>query len=201
MRSVAPRPHSTRSRRARDCRRSRSPPHWSAWSSRVAWPPSPGATGSASTDRAARPRAGLAHARVDDGRPKVFLPRPDFLRYYLPLFASPPPMPKSLIIAEKPSVATDIARALGGFTRHDDFYESERYVLSSAVGHLIEIGMPEDEEVKRGKWTFAHLPAIPSKFALKPIDKNENRLRTLLRLIKRKDVDALINACDAGREC
>jgi DNA topoisomerase-3 len=107
---------------------------------------------------------------------------------------------KSLIIAEKPSVAADIARALGGFTRHDDYFESDRYVLSSAVGHLLEIGMPEDEEVKRGKWTFAHLPAVPSKFALKPIEKNENRLKTLLKLIKRKDVTALINACDAGRE-
>ena len=109
-------------------------------------------------------------------------------------------MSKSLIIAEKPSVAADIARALGGFTRHDDYYESPEYVLSSAVGHLIEIGMPEDEEVKRGKWTFAHLPAIPSQFALKPIEKNENRLKTILRLIKRKDVADLINACDAGRE-
>jgi DNA topoisomerase-3 len=107
---------------------------------------------------------------------------------------------KSLIIAEKPSVAADISRALGGFTRHDDYFESDRYVLSSAVGHLLEIGMPEDEEVKRGKWTFAHLPAIPSKFALKPIEKNEGRLKTLLKLLKRKDVTALVNACDAGRE-
>jgi len=109
-------------------------------------------------------------------------------------------MTKRLIIAEKPSVATDLARALGGFTRRDDYFESAEYVLSSAVGHLLEIGMPEAEEVKRGKWTFAHLPAIPSKFALKPIEKNENRLKTLLKLIKRKDVDELINACDAGRE-
>jgi len=109
-------------------------------------------------------------------------------------------MAKSLIIAEKPSVAADIARALGGFTRHDDYFESDGYVLSSAVGHLLEIGMPEDEEVKRGKWTFAHLPAIPSKFALKPIEKNESRLKLLLKLLKRKDVSALINACDAGRE-
>ncbi len=83
-------------------------------------------------------------------------------------------MPKHLIIAEKPSVAADIARALGGFTRHADYFESDRYVLSSAVGHLLEIGMPEEEEVKRGKWTFAHLPAIPSHFALKPIEKNES---------------------------
>ena len=80
-------------------------------------------------------------------------------------------MSKSLIIAEKPSVAADIARALGGFTRHADYFESDRYVLSSAIGHLLELGMPEEEEVKRGKWTFAHLPAIPSKFALKPIEK------------------------------
>ncbi len=109
-------------------------------------------------------------------------------------------MSKTLIIAEKPSVAGDIARALGGFTRRDDYYESERYLLSSAVGHLLEIGMPEDEEVKRGKWTFAHLPAIPSKFALKPIEKNENRLKTLLKLIRNKEVAELINACDAGRE-
>ncbi|MEO6566417.1 MAG: DNA topoisomerase III [Casimicrobiaceae bacterium] len=109
-------------------------------------------------------------------------------------------MSKTLIIAEKPSVATDISKALGGFTKHDDYFESDAYVLSSAVGHLLEIGMPEEEEVKRGKWTFAHLPAVPSKFALKPIEKNENRLKTLLRLIKRKDVGALINACDAGRE-
>ncbi|MEO8305128.1 MAG: DNA topoisomerase, partial [Betaproteobacteria bacterium] len=109
-------------------------------------------------------------------------------------------MSKSLIIAEKPSVAADIARALGGFTRHDDHFENDEYVISSAVGHLLEIGMPEEEEVKRGKWTFAHLPAIPTKFALKPIEKNENRLKTLLRLIKRKDIADLINACDAGRE-
>ena len=109
-------------------------------------------------------------------------------------------MSKSLIIAEKPSVAADIARVLGGFTRHDDYFESDRYVLSSAVGHLLEIGMPEEEEVKRGKWTFAHLPAIPTHFDLKPIEKNANRLRTLLKLLKRKDVSTLVNACDAGRE-
>jgi len=107
---------------------------------------------------------------------------------------------KSLIIAEKPSVAADIAKALGGFVRHDDYFESDDAVISSAVGHLLEIGMPEEEEVKRGKWTFAHLPAVPSQFALKPIEKNENRLKTLLRLIKRKDVTSLVNACDAGRE-
>src|SRR5438876_12404051 len=109
-------------------------------------------------------------------------------------------MTKTLIIAEKPSVAADIARALGGFVRHGDYFESERYVLSSAVGHVLEIGMPEEEEVKRGKWTFAHLPAIPSKFALKPIEKSESRLKVRLKLLKRMDVTALITTCVEGRE-
>jgi DNA topoisomerase-3 len=109
-------------------------------------------------------------------------------------------MAKRLIIAEKPSVASDIARTLGGFTRHDDYFESTKYVLSSAIGHLLEIGPPDEEEVKRGKWTFTHLPAIPSRFALRPLEKTETRLKLLLRLMKRKDVTELINACDAGRE-
>ena len=109
-------------------------------------------------------------------------------------------MSKSLIIAEKPSVANDIAKALGGFTKHAEYFESDDFVLSSAVGHLVEIAMPEEEEVKRGKWTFAHLPAIPSYFALRPIEKTESRLKVLLKLIKRKDVSEIINACDAGRE-
>jgi DNA topoisomerase III len=109
-------------------------------------------------------------------------------------------MGKALIIAEKPSVASDIAKALGGFARQDDYFESERYVLSSAVGHLLEIRAPEQYEAKRGKWTFAHLPVIPPHFDLSPIERSENRLRILLKLLKRKDIDALINACDAGRE-
>ena len=109
-------------------------------------------------------------------------------------------MSKKLIIAEKPSVAADIARALGGFTKHDDYFETEDYVLSSAVGHLLELACPEEYEVKRGKWSFAHLPVIPPHFALRPIEKSEPRLKQLTRLIKRKDVTGFINACDAGRE-
>ncbi|AVR87011.1 DNA topoisomerase III [Thauera aromatica] len=109
-------------------------------------------------------------------------------------------MSKQLIIAEKPSVAQDIARALGGFTKEKDYYESDDYVLSSAVGHLLELAVPEEFEVKRGKWTFAHLPVIPPHFAVRPIEKTEDRLKLLTRLIKRKDVTGLINACDAGRE-
>ncbi|MCX6890935.1 MAG: DNA topoisomerase III, partial [Verrucomicrobia bacterium] len=107
---------------------------------------------------------------------------------------------KALIIAEKPSVATDIAKALGGFKKQGDYYESDKYVLSSAVGHLLELCVPDQYEVKRGKWTFANLPVIPPHFDLRPIERNEGRLKVLLKLIKRADVTAVVNACDAGRE-
>jgi DNA topoisomerase-3 len=109
-------------------------------------------------------------------------------------------MAKKLIIAEKPSVAADIARALGGFTRKGDYFESDAYVLSSAVGHLLELVLPESHDVKKGKWSFAKLPVIPPHFDLAPIERSEERLNLLLRLMKRKDVTGLINACDAGRE-
>ncbi|MEG1832680.1 MAG: DNA topoisomerase III [Burkholderiaceae bacterium] len=109
-------------------------------------------------------------------------------------------MSKALIIAEKPSVAGDIARALGGFKKEADYYEGDEFVISSAVGHLLELQAPEQYEVKRGKWSFAHLPVIPPHFDLKPVAKSEARLKVLAKLIKRKDITSLINACDAGRE-
>jgi DNA topoisomerase-3 len=111
---------------------------------------------------------------------------------------------KTLVIAEKPSVAQDIVRALtplaGKFEKHDEYFESDTYVVSSAVGHLVEIQAPEEFDVKRGKWSFANLPVIPPHFDLKPVDKTKTRLNAVVRLAKRKDVDKLINACDAGRE-
>ncbi|WP_439112467.1 DNA topoisomerase III [Hydrogenophaga sp.] len=111
---------------------------------------------------------------------------------------------KTLVIAEKPSVAQDIVRALtptvGKFDKHDDHFENDRYVVTSAVGHLVEIAAPEQFDVKRGKWSFAHLPVLPPYFDLKPIDKTKSRLSAVVRLAKRKDVGRLINACDAGRE-
>ena len=109
-------------------------------------------------------------------------------------------MTKTLIIAEKPSVAADIARALGGFARKGDYFESDDYVLSSAVGHLLALSLPQEHDVKKGKWSFARLPVIPPHFELAPIERSQDRLKVLLRLMKRKDVEALINACDAGRE-
>lgn len=113
-------------------------------------------------------------------------------------------MSKTLVIAEKPSVAQDIVRALtpvaGKFEKAAEYFESETYIVTSAVGHLVEIKAPEEYDVKRGKWSFAHLPVIPPHFDLAPIDKAKTRLNAVVKLVKRKDVTQLINACDAGRE-
>ena len=113
-------------------------------------------------------------------------------------------MTKTLIIAEKPSVAQDIVRALtpvaGKFDKHDEYFEGERHLVTSAVGHLLEIKAPEEFDVKRGKWSFANLPVIPPHFELSPLDKTKTRLNAIVRLVKRKDVSELVNACDAGRE-
>src|ERR1700736_4103059 len=109
-------------------------------------------------------------------------------------------MSKSLIIAEKPSVANDLARALGGFHKEGDHFESDKYIISSAIGHLVELALPTELDVKRGKWSFANLPIIPEAFHLKPIEKTKARFNMLKKLMSRDDVDLLINACDAGRE-
>ena len=113
-------------------------------------------------------------------------------------------MSKSLIIAEKPSVAQDIVRALtpvsGKFDKQAEYFENDQYIVTSAVGHLVEITAPEEYDVKRGKWSFANLPVVPPHFDLAPIDKNKTRLNAVVKLVKRKDVTDLINACDAGRE-
>ena len=111
---------------------------------------------------------------------------------------------KTLVIAEKPSVAQDIVRALtpmaGKFEKHNDHFENDSYVVTSAVGHLVEIQAPEQYDVKRGKWSFANLPVIPPHFDLKPVDKTKSRLNAVVKQAKRKDVTQLVNACDAGRE-
>ncbi len=113
-------------------------------------------------------------------------------------------MGKTVIIAEKPSVAQDLVRALqpvaGKFEKAADHFENEQYIVTSAVGHLVEIKAPEAYDVKRGKWSFAHLPVVPPHFDLAPIDKAKSRLSAVVKQVKRKDVDRLINACDAGRE-
>jgi DNA topoisomerase-3 len=107
---------------------------------------------------------------------------------------------KSLIITEKPSVARDIAAALGGFEEKDGYWESDSYLLSFAVGHLFELLEPEELDPKFKRWTLDVLPIIPARFDLKKKKGQSERIRTLEKLLGRKDVDRVVNACDAGRE-
>ncbi len=108
---------------------------------------------------------------------------------------------KSLIIAEKPSVAADLARSLGKIPKKGDHFENDDYVISSAVGHLVELLMPEDIDKKKyGFWRLEMLPIIPEKFELKPIEDSKERFDHLKKLLARKDLELVINACDAGRE-
>jgi DNA topoisomerase-3 len=109
-------------------------------------------------------------------------------------------MSKTLIIAEKPSVARDLARVLGKFKHENDFFENDRYIISSAIGHVVEMVPPEGAEVKRGKWNIENLPVLPDHFDLVPKEKTKHRLYLLKKLAKRADVTEIINACDAGRE-
>src|SRR5687768_784528 len=101
-------------------------------------------------------------------------------------------MSKTLVIAEKPSVAGDLAKALGGFKKEGDWFENDQFVISSAVGHLLELAPPAGAEPAKGKWKIENLPSLPHAFDLVPIERNSGRLNTLKRLLKRKDVDAVI---------
>jgi DNA topoisomerase-3 len=108
---------------------------------------------------------------------------------------------KCLIIAEKPSVAADLARALGKIPKKAEHYENDEYVISSAVGHLVGLQMPEDIDKKKyGFWRLETLPIIPDEFQLQPLPEGKERFGQLKKLLARKDVTSVINACDAGRE-
>ncbi len=109
-------------------------------------------------------------------------------------------MPKSLIITEKPSVARDISAALGGFREEQGYFESDAWVLTWAVGHLFELLEPEEIDPEYKRWTLANLPIIPEKFQTKPKQGQTERVRTIKKLLERDDVEAVVNACDAGRE-
>src|SRR3989344_5060164 len=113
-------------------------------------------------------------------------------------------MSKALVIAEKPSVAQDIVRALtpvdGKFEKHDEYFESEHYVVSSAVGHLVEIKAPDEFDVKRGKWSFNNLPVIPPHFDLNPIDKSEGELNCRLIVQYAADSTATTRAKGLGKD-
>lgn len=109
-------------------------------------------------------------------------------------------MAKQLVITEKPSVAKDIAKALGGFEDEGDYFESDTFVLTFAVGHLLQLAEPEDYDKALKGWTLAPLPIIPSEYRIKPKEGMKKRVDLIKKLGKRKDVTGLINACDAGRE-
>ncbi len=108
---------------------------------------------------------------------------------------------KGLIITEKPSVARDITAALGGFKSiASGVWESDEYLCTHAVGHILQLLEPEDIDPRYRKWSFETLPCIPEHFGLKPIPGHEARLTQMGKLASRKDVTHLINACDAARE-
>ncbi len=111
-------------------------------------------------------------------------------------------MGKTLVIAEKPSVGRDYAKALPGrFTDHKDYLESDDYVISWAVGHLVELAEPEEYDSKYKLWSLNRLPILPEHFKLQPIEgRSRKQLDTLAKLMRRKDVDDIVNGCDAGRE-
>ena len=116
-------------------------------------------------------------------------------------------MSKTLVIAEKPSVALDLSQVLakrpgsgGSFAKEKDYFENESYVISSAIGHLVEQKLPMGPNGKSLPWKFDILPVIPDEFELQPVEGSKSRLNLLKRLMKRKDVGTIVNACDAGRE-
>lgn len=108
---------------------------------------------------------------------------------------------KTLIIAEKPSVASDLTKVLPGkFKRLKTHFESDNYVVSYAIGHLVSICYPEEIDSKYQKWNLTDLPILPETFPLKKLQDTKSQLNALQKLIRRKDIDSIINACDAGRE-
>jgi DNA topoisomerase-3 len=111
-------------------------------------------------------------------------------------------MSKELILTEKPSVARDIAEALGGFSEVDggEYFESDQYVCTYAVGHILTLFAPEDIDPIYKRWRLADLPIIPEKFQIKPVPGQKDRIKVIKKLANRKDVTGLINACDAARE-
>jgi DNA topoisomerase-3 len=107
---------------------------------------------------------------------------------------------KLLVITEKPSVARDIAQALGGFREHEGYAENDDYVVTFAVGHLFELLPPEEIDPQYKRWTLANLPILPEEFRYRAKPGQSERIRTIKKLLAREDVSGVVNACDAGRE-
>lgn len=106
---------------------------------------------------------------------------------------------KQLIIAEKPSVARDLAKVLK-VSKSGDFFENNQWIISSAVGHLVELPKPDQIDPELKSWKISTLPILPKNFKLKPIEKTKKKFQELRKLLKRSDISCVINGCDAGRE-
>ncbi|ADL02900.1 DNA topoisomerase III [Lacrimispora saccharolytica] len=107
---------------------------------------------------------------------------------------------KSLIIAEKPSVARDIARVLHCTKNHDGVIEGEAYVVTWGLGHLVTLADPEDYDPKYKEWKMEDLPMMPDQFRLEVIKQTGKQYRVVKAQIHRSDVGEIIIATDAGRE-
>ncbi len=111
-------------------------------------------------------------------------------------------MAKTLVIAEKPSVGRDLTGVLpGSFTKHEGYLESDSHVVTWAVGHLVQLAEPDEYDPKYKKWRMADLPIVPDHFRLVVRDERSRKQMTVItRELNRKDIDTVVNACDAGRE-
>jgi DNA topoisomerase-3 len=111
-------------------------------------------------------------------------------------------MPKTLVIAEKPSVGRDLARVLpGAFDKHEGYLEGPEHVVTWAVGHLVQLADPDEYDERFKKWRMADLPIVPPRFKLVVRDeRSKKQMNVVKRLLARDDVSEVVNACDAGRE-
>ena len=107
---------------------------------------------------------------------------------------------KKLILAEKPSVARDIGRILNANEKKKNYLEGKNYVITWALGHLLGLKMPEDLNKKWEKWQLETLPMLPKFIGTKPLPKTRSQLKTIENLVKRKDINEIVIATDAGRE-
>ena len=109
-------------------------------------------------------------------------------------------MGKTLIVAEKPSVARDIAQALGVKGKGEGYLTSDEYAVTWALGHLARLAEPDELDAANKKWSLAQLPLLPTRWEIKPIPKTRGQLSVIKRLMKERSVDCVVCATDAGRE-
>ena len=107
---------------------------------------------------------------------------------------------RTLVISEKPSVAISISKVLGATKKKDGYYEGNGYIVSWCIGHLIQMANPERYDEKYAKWNIKDLPIIPKEYKYETAKSTKKQFNILKKLMNDKDVEFVINACDAGRE-